>query len=263
MSKAIGFRGRENLEIIEFIVGKTDVESEIIELAMGNMQENDFHNADHALSVTRAAIEIGIAERRSRQEINLLALAMLFHDVGHTGIATPIDEMVAAKIALQVIPSNVLEICRENNFQNPANMLRDVIMATCFSMRGKISDSLLRVAQDADIFACAAGAVYWIYSCSGLGMEMAKQLNRPRLTNPAIFWKGTETQAGFVCFLESITKNINVFLSEGAKELWTGIARSNLNEIKSWSDEKVFQAFNLRKDDLTFTEFKTAMKRIK
>lgn len=261
MIEAIGFRRCENMGIIEFISKKTDVPIEIIVLAINNMHENDFHNIDHMLSATRAAIEIAIAEKRNREQINLLTLIMLFHDAHHTGIATSTDEMIAAMTALEVIPKDVLEICRENNFQNLANMLRDGIVASCFSMRGKISDPFLQIVQDADIHACAVGANYWMYSCSGLGMEMAKQMNRPALNNPVDFWKGNvnNSQDDFVLFLESITKKSNILLSYGAKELWLGIARDNLNEIKSWSDEKIFKAFNLRKDDITFEEFKVEM----
>lgn len=261
MKKIMGFRQRENLEIVEFITKKTDVPMEIIILAVDNMRENDFHNVDHILSATRAAIEIAIVEKRSKQQINLLTLIMLFHDACHTGVATPTDEMVAAMTALKVIPRDILEICRENNFQNPANMLRDGILASCFSMRGNIFDSFLRIVQDADIHACAVSANYWMYSCSGLGIEMANQLHSATLADPVNFWKGNvaNVQDDFVLFLESITKSRNILLSHGAKNLWQGVARDNLNEIKSWNDEKIFQAFNIRRSDITFAEFEAIM----
>ncbi len=261
MKNRIGFRSQENTRTIAFITEKTDIPREIIDAAVACMPDNDFHNKDHMLFATRAAIEIGMAEFRYKPELNLLALTMLFHDAHHPGVATPTDEMQAFKIAFSMIPTEVLGLCRTSKFQNLDNALRDCIMASCFSMRGKISDPLLRIIQDADIHHCAVSPVYWMYLCSGTGLEMAKQFNKSEFTNPLLFFKGGDDggQRSFVSFLESITNSENILLSEGAKHLWTGEARVHLREIESWSDARLSHAFNLRKEDLTLAEYEASV----
>jgi 5'-deoxynucleotidase YfbR-like HD superfamily hydrolase len=257
----IRFRVKENSATADFIMANTDVPEEVIRMAAGCMPENDYHNADHMFFATRAAIEIAIAEGRNRQQLNLLVLSMLFHDAGHAGIAMPTDEVRAFETALRMIPTGVLESCRENKFQNLENSLRDCIMATCFSMRGKVSDPLLRIVQDADIACTAISPICWMYCCSGIGLEFSRQFKRPEFEDLRIFFKGGDGggQRGFVSFLESVSGSENVFLSEGAKRLWFGSVRANLSEIESWSDARVLSAFNLRRADLTLKEYEVAV----
>lgn len=254
-------RKRESRKATSLILHETDMPKSIIRKAMSLTPRNPYHNADHAISATKAAVMIGKAEKLSRQKINYLALVMLFHDTRHTGIATVVDEMRSVKTALKNISTEVLELCRENPFQKLENILRDGILATCFSARGKYCDPLIKIIQDADIHPAGISANYWLYMTLGLAEEFAKQFSRPDLLNPHFFLQGKEksVERGFVSFLEMASGDKNIFLSEGAKKIWHGNAGEILAEIEQLSHKKVEMAFVLRNQDITFEEFEKEM----
>jgi predicted metal-dependent HD superfamily phosphohydrolase len=101
-----------------------------------------YHNWAHTWEVTEAAIEIGLAEGISVDEMERLALAALFHDTGHTR-NYQLHEDCSKDVATEYLQS---QGCDSNYIQS----VLDIIGSTKMPQRPK--NNLEMIMCDADLF---------------------------------------------------------------------------------------------------------------
>lgn len=244
------FRVRENIKKLEFIIQNSDISFEIIQKAAIVSQRNPYHNFGHELGATEQAIKIAIAENRSEQEINLIALAMLFHDADHRGIVKLYDEMNAVDLASRVLTATDTIIAGADHNKVMQGM-RDLILSTIFpGTRGKNNDPIVKIIQDADLAHFGHGTIYWAWASMGLIDEFNLNLEVP--LTPQVFIR--ETQEKFINFLATLSGDGEVYLSSGARKIFRNPLK-DVVEFKTWSDQAINYAYMVRREDVTLEEF--------
>src|SRR5687768_3232054 len=99
-----------------------------------------FHDLDHTLSVTRSAIALGQAARLPAQQIAILEMAALFHDMGYA-LAYEGHEEQSARLAQAFLKKNKVS-------KRDIDLVRSLILVTKFKA-GPVSE-LERIIKDAD-----------------------------------------------------------------------------------------------------------------
>ncbi|MCX6822832.1 MAG: HD domain-containing protein [candidate division SR1 bacterium] len=231
------FRKQENERKMNFIIAHSDFDFSLFGTAHALSQPNDYHNFGHQIGVAEAAITFAEAQGCSRQEINLLVVTALLHDAGHTGVARIDDEMVSVELAVRFIPA---ELCQKLGFTY--EQLKNLILATTFSQRGRYDWHLAKIIQDADLGNVSFGPYYRLYASMGLADEFGGDYKK--------FIH--QDQQGFINYLESIRPG--GFLSDGAKKIGAPL-QASLDTILSWPEEVYEYAYKVKQDDILFDDF--------
>lgn len=231
------FRKQENERKMQFILDHSDIDFSLFGTSHALSQSNGYHNFWHQLWVAETAIKFAEAEWCTRQQINLLVVAALLHDAGHTGKASIEDEMVSVELSLRYTPQ---ELCKKLWFSH--EQLKNLIMATTFSERWSYETKLAKIIQDADLGNVSFGPYYRLYASMGLADEFGGDYKK--------FIR--QDQQAFVNYLTSITPG--GFLSDGAKKIWIPLQES-LDTILSRPEEVYEYAYNVRHDDVLFVDF--------
>ncbi len=250
------FRMRDNLKKIEFIMEHAGIPESIILKAAVVAKANFYHNFGHQLGATEDAIRIAIAEGLSKEEIYLLALAMLFHDAQHTGLARPEDELVSTIIAFKVLTDEDLAPTGKTPDQARA-AIRDIIISTIFSKRGKSNDILEKIAQDADLAHVGHGPYRWIWASMGLREEF--NLVENLKSNPKYFLR--IAQRKFIMFILDSSPDGQFWRTEGAMQI-LGNPMDDLPFIESLSDEAIEYADSVKFENIPLSEFKKKMQEL-
>ncbi len=245
------FRIRANEEKIKFILEHTDITIEIITKARKAANHNPYHGFGHALGVTESGIMIAEACGCSREEINTIALALLFHDADHRGVHRPDDEERAASAMMSSLSKTDLKICGVP-FRIALQRIRDLILSTRFSVHGKSGNLWVCIVQDADIASIGKGPEYWLWATMGLLDEFNQERKGPSLT-PFEFVQ-TE-QIKFLQVLEKSSITGEIFLTSGARKIFYDPYES-LEIMMSWPERAIDWAYSVRRDDITVEEFK-------
>lgn len=238
------FRKKENEKKMNFILDHSDVDFSLFGLAHALSQPNGYHNFWHQLGVAETAIKIAEAEWLSRKEINLLVVTALLHDSGHTGVAKIDDEIVSVDLSIRFLP---VEICQKLGFTQ--TQLKDLILATTFSQRGKYDRNLAKVIQDSDLGNVSFGPYYRLYSSMGLADEFGGDYHKFI----------DKDQQGFLGYLNSIIPGW--YLSAWAKKICPPLQES-LNTILSWPKEVIEYAYSVRHEDILFVDYKRHIDRL-
>lgn len=231
------FRKQENEHKMNFILAHSDVEFSMFGTSHALSQANGYHNFGHQLGVAETAIKLAEAEWCTRQEINLLVVAALLHDSGHTGAARIEDEIVSVELAIRFVPQ---ELCKKLWFTQ--EQLKNLILATTFSQRGAYKTKLAKIIQDADLWSVSFGPYYRLYASMGLADEFG-----------ADCYKFIQMdQQAFVNYLFSISPD--GYLSAWAKKICPPL-QDSLDTILSRPKEVIAYAYKVRHDDILFVDF--------
>ena len=231
------FRKQENELKMKFITTHSDFDFSLFGTSHALSQPNNYHNFWHQIGVAEAAIKFAEAQWCSRAEINLLVVTALLHDAGHTGVAKLDDEMISVELAIRFLPA---EACKKLGFTH--EQLKNLILSTTFSQRGKYDRNLARIIQDADLGNVSFGPYYRLYASMWLADEFGGDYKK--------FIH--QDQQWFVNYLESICPG--GFLSEWARKVGSKLQES-LDTILSWPEEVYDYVYNVRHDDILFVDF--------
>ena len=247
------FRIRENLKKIEYITKNSDITIELIQKAAILSKKNPYHSFGHELGATEQGIRLAIAQGMSREEINLIGIALLFHDADHSGIVKLYDEMRSIELANAVLIESDTIIAGSNHTKVLENM-RDLILETTFPVRrGRNDNPMVQIIQDADLAHLGQGPDYWGWSSMGL----VDEFNRVRTLSPQQFIK--DEQEKFVRYVSSLSGTGKFYLSKGAQKIF-GDPLVDVLVIKNWSDRAIQYAYDVRMDDITLEEFSEKIK---
>lgn len=248
------FRLGDNLQKIKYIMENAGIPESIILKAAMVAEGNSYHNFGHQLGATEDAILIALQEGLSKEEIYLLALSMLFHDARHTGVARAKDEMIAAITAFHFLTDADLAPTGKSPEEARA-AIRDIILSTVFANRGKSTDKLHQIAQDADLAHLGHGPYRWIWASMGLRDEF--NLSPGVNVSPRDFIR--ISQRKFVEFI--LSKNKQFWITEGAMQI-LGNPAEDLAFIESLSDEAVEYADSVRFENIPLSDFKERMQEL-
>jgi hypothetical protein len=244
------FRAEENMRKIRYILSHCDVTMATINKAAVVHFRNPYHNFGHALGATEQGIRLAIAEGRSRSEINLIALTLLFHDAGHPGKVGLKDEMDAFDLANSVLlPSDTIIVGSDH--VKVMQAIRELLLSTIFpGNRGKTIDGLIKIIHDADLAHLGQGHMYWMFASMGIYDEF--KLAEPDLTLEVFI---RERQQKFVDYLLFLNKTDKAFVSKGAQMIF----RNPVEDVKlvtSLPIGAIYYAYGVRKENIPFSEFR-------
>ncbi len=124
------------------MLSKLHMQDFIINLLLYHLQENyEFHNYKHTLYVQEKAIKIGIGENCTEQELELISIAALWHDVGYINMYENHEEE-SSRLAKKYLPEYGIN---EENIKTICGM----IMATKIPQSPK--NNLEAILADADL----------------------------------------------------------------------------------------------------------------
>jgi predicted metal-dependent HD superfamily phosphohydrolase len=238
---------------VDFILENTAITLPIIQKAMRLCRSNPYHNFGHTLGMTVDAIRIMQAIQSDSTTITLVALACLFHDAKHTGISLFADEILAVQFANRTLSDHDLIVCGLSS--SVRTRIRDLILATIFTTRGKWSDPLAMIIQDADLAHLGKGPYMWMYASMGMIDEFAKEGNH---LDPVNFIR--KMQPGFLNFVKSMNPDKKFFLSSGAQSIFIAPEQS-LNEILCWPDRVYHLAYDLCQLNIHYDRFVELLQR--
>lgn len=242
------FRKQENWKKVEFILSATHLDMSILVKASTVACANEFHNFGHQIGATESFINIAREAGLTQEEIDMIALIILFHDASHRGIVQRYDEMRAFD-AMSLVISEKDTRNIPIPFETIMDKGRDLIIATTFSNRGKIVSLHERLVQDADLAHLGQGPIYWMWASMGLVDEFARQEGKP--LSPVTFIR--ERQEKFVKFL-NVVGGGHPFLTDAAKRIFRNPVE-DVQTVINFTDEQINYAYAVRREDLTLEEF--------
>ena len=106
-----------------------------------------YHNFIHALKVAEGVLRLPM-KYFSIIEIKSLFIAALFHDAGHRGTASDLDEFRSLDMAFE----GILDFEKRYNYEGiDFTIVRKAIVGTVFKNRGKNTDTYAMILADIDI----------------------------------------------------------------------------------------------------------------
>lgn len=230
------FRNKENLQKINYIKQHTDLSDEIFYLAEKLSNHNPYHNFWHQIGVAENAIKLGIASNLDKKELNLIGFIWLFHDAGYLLNHENQDmETLAIETILKQVPSKILDELNINQDQ-----IKYYIMNTKLSKHWKNDDNLVKIIQDADLAWLGYWPHYLLYSTMGLLDELSIPLES--------FLEFEEK------FIQSHNQDGIFYQSEAAQKIFSH-PKTALKTLKSWPKEVIKLSYQLRKENISFSEF--------
>ncbi len=251
------FRKRENDRKIQFILENTDITVETFIKAATIAKRNPYHNFGHEIGACEQGIRIAMAENRIREEINIVAIALLFHDASHRGYVQLYDEMRAVYMAGEILDETDTAIIGPDHSKNMKS-IRELILATIFpGSRGKNLNPIEQIIQDADLAHLGLGWPYWLWASMGLIEEFNRDRNTP--LSPIDFIKNEQEK--FINYLSSLSNNGNIYLSAGAQKIF----KNPVEEVRHFATiptSVIEYAHSVRYEDVTLEEFKVAINQL-
>lgn len=230
------FRDKENRQKLNYIKQHTDLSDEIFYLAKDLSNHNPYHNFWHQIWVAENAIKLGLASNLNKKDLNLIWFIGLFHDAGYfINHADQDMEILAVKTILKKVPKKFLTHLNINQQQ-----IEYYIMNTKLSAHWKSDDNIVKIIQDADLAWLGYWPYYLLYSTMGLIDELCIPLES--------FLEFEQN------FIHSHCINDSFYQSEAAKRMFSN-PQSSLNILKSWPKEVIALAYQLRQENITFSEF--------
>lgn len=230
------FREAENRKKLDFITKNSDISQNIIVKAQKLSNLNGYHNFRHQLWTAESAIRIALAEWLNRKEINLLALVGLFHDAWHWWITTPYDEENSYALTINSLNKEELKTlwCTTEEIKN-------LILATKFSLHWKLNWKREKIIQDADLWCIWYGPYYKLYSTMWLMDEEKISIDN---------YMSEEYK--FINHLQKI--NPDIYLSDWAKKIFIN-PKNSLDIISKRPKKTLIYAYNHRYQEISFEEF--------
>lgn len=243
------FRVRENLKKIDFVLKNSGITLELIQKAAIVSKKNPYHNFGHEIGATEQGIRLAQAEERSIEEVNLIALALLFHDADHRGIVQFYDEMHAIELASTILISSDTKMIGEHN--SVLTKMRELILGTIFpDGRAKHTNPMVWIIQDADLAHLGLGPIYWLWASMGLVDEFNR--NRSDALTPENFIHFEQEK--FVKFLAGLSGTGKIYLSHGAQKIFSDPLK-DVEIIKNYPSRVIQYAYDVRREDVTLEEF--------
>lgn len=254
------FRKRENWNKVQFIISNTDIDLALIAKAAAVARRNEFHNFGHQIGATEMGIKIAQAENLEPETINIIGLALLFHDGSHRRYVTRFDEARAVRSMTMVLePADIKHLTSETSTDNIFTQSKELILATQSNKRGMYAISNREIThmimQDADLAHLGLGSVYWLYASMGLVDEFSRQEAIP--LSPVQFIR--ERQLPFIEFLKE-TCGQSVYQSQGARQVLRNPAQ-DVYDVLSYNDTQIIFAYHARREDLTLEAFTEELKK--
>lgn len=230
------FRSNENLKKLNYIKENSDITDDIILIAKNLSVNNWYHNFWHEIWVAETTIKLCKECGIDRNMINLLVLAALFHDSGYTKTYDIDLEKLACNLSNTYLPNKVFDkmAIKREDFNN-------LIMMTNINNRKTDNEEHLKILQDADFWCLWQWPYYILYACMWLIDEWVISLDN---------------------FVDDELKFVKNHLINGSLYLsnsWNKVLESpikSLEIIASWPRNVIEKAYNLRKSNITFEEFK-------
>ncbi|HPC34628.1 MAG TPA: HD domain-containing protein [Candidatus Absconditabacterales bacterium] len=229
------YRNKENLQKIKYIKENSDITDDILLIAKNLSTNSGYHNFGHAIGVAETVIKLCEVEKMDRQTLNLLVLAALFHDSGYIENKKIDLEKLACNLSDNYIPDKIFE--KLNIKRQDFN---ELIMQTKLSNRNLNNEEFVKILQDADLGCLGRGPYYILYACMGLVDEGVSLENFVK--NQKKFVLNTMIDGKFYISNAGILRLKNPIES--------------LSIIEGWPNSIIEKAYNLRKEDITFEEFK-------
>jgi hypothetical protein len=235
------------MELIE----KTSIPESVFYTAARAANRNPFHDFGHQIVTANGIYDIAIESGFSKPEAAEMVYFAIFHDGGHEGYVQVDDEIRAFLRMKEASTAPMVRIFTERPFKEFMTIGRDVIMATAFSQHGKMTGLCERMMQDADLSHIGRGPEYWLYASIGLVDEFNRDL--PVKLTPYEFI--TISQKNFVNHLLDTGKG-KVWLTDAAQKIFRDPVE-DVEILRNYSDAVINFAYNYRKKDITFAEFKS------
>ncbi len=229
------YRNKENLQKIKYIKENSDITDDILLIAKNLSTNSWYHNFWHAIWVAETVIKLCEVEKMDRQTLNLLVLAALFHDSWYIENKKIDLEKLACNLSDNYIPDKIFE--KLNIKRQDFN---ELIMQTKLSNRNLNNEEFVKILQDADLWCLWRWPYYILYACMWLVDEWVSLENfvknqKKFVLNTMIDWKFYISNAWILRLKNPI---------------------ESLSIIEWWPNSIIEKAYNLRKEDITFEEFK-------
>lgn len=244
-----GYRVREDMLLVDFILKNSGLTLSYIEKAAMLAHKNPYHNFDHMLVATASGIRMCLAENCSPDEINAVASALLVHDAGHSGRLLPDDEKRSFELARNAFGEADLVHMGKGYAENLA-LLNKLILSTIFKNRGQDTDKLSMIVQDADLAHVGDGLPTWLYTSMGFLDEFNSE--RGEDTTPEVFIR--QQQAIFIEAVQKMSPSGEFYLSPGAQKIFHDPAK-DVSMVSTVSDKAIAYAYKNRFLDITLAEF--------
>lgn len=249
------YRRQINEDHIRFILDNSTMHTQVMQKIMDLCVDNPYHNYGHTLGMMRTIIEISQAQAVDRKRIAQLLFAGGLHDTFHPGVATGTDELISALAMYEHITDRDLSLCGLSSADRP--FIRDMIMATVFSKRGKIDDPMAFIIQDADIGYVGKDPYTYLFASMGLIDEFTKTTFAD--PDPTRFIR-IEQKLFIDMVIDMSPSKKTFFLSEGAQKILVD-PRQVLDRLLQWPDRIYWLAYDLRYADVSIDQFKTLIDR--
>lgn len=198
-----------------------------------------YHNFIHAMSVAESVLHLP-ASQFSIIEIKSLFIAALFHDAGHLGTASDLDEFRSLELAIE----GIIDFEKRYNYEGiDYSIVRKAIIGTVFKNRSTNSNIYARLMADLDVCSLGKDFSYFLYYCDFWIMEE--------------FQKSVDTwkfDVGYFKFLTWVDKN--VFRTEIMRELFPH-AHKNIRKYLSMDIEEYKEIYTYySRQDISYDMFK-------
>jgi len=236
----IQYKHSQEQKLIDLVASSSFVTKEMLcDIKKYYNEEVSYHNFLHALQVSSEVLRLN-PNNFNILEIKSLFFAALFHDTGHTGQASLLDEFTSLDIALKSLEE--FEEKYDIWFLDKV-LIRKAIIWTVFAKRWKLTDRFAKILWDLDIWViwweflefCYYGFPFWYE----LGQTEEEYI--------------IKTEINYFKYLMSFDKEI--ILSSEVKE----ILPNSLKNIKKFlaTDNQVLidMMKTIRNEDITYDEF--------
>jgi len=236
----IQYKHSQEQKLIDLVASSSFVTKEMLcDIKKYYNEDVSYHNFLHALQVSSEVLRLN-PNYFNILEIKSLFFAALFHDAGHTGQASLLDEFTSLDIALKSLDD--FEDKYDIWFLDKT-LIRKAIIWTVFAKRWKLTDRFAKILWDLDIWViwweflefCYYGFPFWYE----LGQTEEEYI--------------IKTEINYFKYLMSFDKEI--ILSSEVKE----ILPNSLKNIKKFlaTDNQVLidMMKTIRNEDITYDEF--------
>jgi len=202
-------------------------------------EDTSYHNFLHALQVASEVLRLN-SNNFNIVEIKSLFFAALFHDAGHTGQASLLDEFTSLDIALKSLEE--FEKKYDIWFLDKT-LIRKAIIWTVFAKRWKLTDRFAKILWDLDIWVIWGDFLEFCYYGFPFWYELA-QTEEEYIT---------KTEINYFKYLMSFDKQI--ILSTEVRETLP----NSLKNIKKFlaTDNQILidMMKTIKNEDITYDEF--------
>ena len=207
-------------------------------------EEIPYHNFLHALQVSSEVLRLN-PKHFNIVEIKSLFFAALFHDAGHTGQASLLDEFTSLDIALKSLEE--FEQKYDIWFLDKS-LIRKAIIWTVFAKRWKLTDRFAKILWDLDIWVIWGEFLEFCY----YGFPFWYELNQSEEEYI------TKTEINYFKYLMSFDKQI--ILTSEVKEILPNSLKNIKKFIATPNEILIYMMTTIKNKDITFFEFEEKYK---